>query len=157
MAGLSATVVGGAPLVARRVVGGENAVALQQLIAQQQAALVQRLAGKAPPGAAGGLGGLGLLASTGSGAIPAPSPTAAAGVGVAGAAAAGATAVGSEVGGQQQQQPVEERGVGLVVVQLENMVERDELLDDEEYEDLLEDTRGEVAKYGELVQVRMGA
>lgn len=62
----------------------------------------------------------------------------------------------SEAGGQQQQQqqqPVEERGVGLVVVQLENMVERDELLDDEEYEDLLEDTRGEVAKYGELVQV----
>jgi hypothetical protein len=48
---------------------------------------------------------------------------------------------------------VEEKGVGLVVVQLENMVDRDDLLDDEEYEDVMEDTKGGVAKFGELVQV----
>ncbi len=39
------------------------------------------------------------------------------------------------------------------VVQLANMVEREELLDDEEYAEILQDTRGEVAKYGQLRQV----
>jgi splicing factor U2AF subunit len=152
VSGLSTTVVAGAPLVARRVVGGENAVALQQLIAQQQAALVQRLAGKGPPlGAPVGLGGLGVLASTGSGAVSAPSPTVPSAAAAAAGAAGGLGAVGSEA--SQQQLAVEEKGVGLVVVQLENMVDRDDLLDDEEYEDVMEDTKGEVAKYGELVQV----
>jgi hypothetical protein len=44
-------------------------------------------------------------------------------------------------------------GAGLCVVRLEHMVVRDELLDDEDYEDILEETRDEVIKYGSLKQV----
>ena len=44
----------------------------------------------------------------------------------------------------------------LCVVRLEHMVVREELLDGEEYDDILEDTREEVAKYGPLKQVGSG-
>jgi hypothetical protein len=40
------------------------------------------------------------------------------------------------------------------VVRLSNMVQRDELLDEEEYQDIVEETSEEVSKYGKLKKVR---
>jgi hypothetical protein len=74
---------------------------------------------------------------------------AAAAIGSDGSAAGPATSVGGAAG-LSSASSVNASGR---VVRLDCMVERDELLDDEEYEDIVEDTREEVAKYGALKQV----
>jgi hypothetical protein len=89
---------------------------------------------------------------------PPPSPPAAAVTGEAAApkpAGADSAAVGEAAGVARagSMTRADSVGGGLCVVRLEQMVARDELLDGEEYEDILEDTREEVAKYGPLKQV----
>jgi hypothetical protein len=101
----------------------EAAAALRQMVDQQQARLAQRHAAA-----------LGIK-------LPPAMHQLTAGAAAPAAAAAAAAAAEPEVPRNS------------CVVQLANMVEREELLDDEEYAEILQDTRGEVAKYGQLRQV----
>lgn len=41
------------------------------------------------------------------------------------------------------------------ILELRNMVEPEELVDDEEYEDIVEDIREESTKYGEVTEVKI--
>eukprot|EP00879_Flechtneria_rotunda_P013232 GHRR01013817.1.p1 GENE.GHRR01013817.1~~GHRR01013817.1.p1 ORF type:complete len:453 (+),score=205.82 GHRR01013817.1:1432-2790(+) len=191
IAGLSVMVIGGQQLRAARAGNPENTIALQQLIAQQQAALMQRLTKPGTPitasqvaaaPAAGvaaeqtAITAAGGVASDAAAALPshpladaaaatppqypgASTPALPAEV----AAATTSAEPGYEEGQVPEGTPAATGGssAGLArtgsvvgrVVRLACMVERDELLDDEEYEDLMEDTRTEVAKYGQLKQV----
>lgn len=151
--------IGGQQLRAARAGNPENAIALQQLIAQQQAALMQRLTGKPVPAvAAPATAAAPVTAPTTSAAptamapsqmpeaqaIAAPPPAAEDGQAQEGAPAASATAAALA------------RASSIVVgrvVRLACMVERDELLDEEDYQDIMEDTKTEVSKYGALKQV----
>lgn len=193
IAGLSVLNVGGGPerLVVSRAANTEHVIALQQLIQQQQAALLQRLTGRTVPGAAGAAAGVGAVptaAPTATAAMAAPAaatgalPPLPAAVAVAstGAVAGGSGSSAAAAAAPPPAQPPQQdstvqlsdsggaagAGVGdaagqskqpqqqqLCVVRLECMVTREELLDAEEYEDILEDTREEVQKYGTLKQV----
>lgn len=179
IAGLSVLTLGPERLTVARAANQEHVLALQQLIQQQQAALLARLTGQPLPGAVATV----ALPS----AAPAPAPAAAAApaaapplsqeavppplpaadaalpslpagssgaVAGAGAAAAASDAAGGVVASYSSSLARTDSGAGaLCVVRLEHMVTRSELLDDEEYEDILDDTREEVAKYGPLKQV----
>lgn len=140
--------IAGQQLRASRAGNPENAIALQQLITQQQAALMQRLTGKlATP----------VVAPTAI-APPAAAPAATAHTALT-AEVEGPPAAGEAEEGQAMEEPAAPRTTATSiavgnVVRLEGMVERDELVDDEEYKEMLEDTRVEVAKYGALKQVK---
>lgn len=125
--GLSSIIIGGKGLTVRRANNsGESTVTLQQLIQQQQAALTQQQYNAMMAAAQNAMNAAAAAAGAGSGAVTAaaaPEP-------VAPAAPA-----------------------GPCVVRLAHMVEREELLDDEDYEDMVEDTREEVSKYGKLLAV----
>lgn len=173
IAGLSVVSLGPERLIVTRAANQEHVVALQTLIQQQQTALMARLTGQPIPGSAAAASAVQLPpppvvpapAAAAAAAPPLPeflppppaSPPAAAVAGVAGAPSAGAdsTAVGEAAGVARtgSMTRADSIGGGLCVVRLEQMVVRDELLDGEEYEDILEDTREEVAKYGPLKQV----
>lgn len=152
IAGLSVVNVGPERLAVGRAANQEHVLALQQLIQQQQAALMQRLTGQVVPGAAAVVALPSVAATIGQ--------TSAAGVGLPPPPAAppAAAAVPAESGGLVQQGSMARADSaalgGLCVVRLECMVTRDELQDDEDYEDILDETREEVAKYGPLKQVR---
>ncbi|KAI8468256.1 MAG: U2 snRNP auxiliary factor, large subunit [Monoraphidium minutum] len=109
-AGLGSMSLAGQQLSVARQGPLQNALALRQLAAQQQAALVARLTGKPPPPPVSLLGAL---------------------------EAAGAAAPQA----------------ALRAVRLEGMVARDELVDPDEYSDLVADISEEVSKYGRLARV----
>jgi hypothetical protein len=134
MAGLSAMAVGETRLQVVRAANTEHVVALQALVQQQQMALVQRLTGQKLPEAAPAVG-----------AAPAPA--------VAPAPAAAPAAAGAAAPPSPPPLPPPD-SCAPCVVRLERMVTRDELLADEDYEDILDDTLEEVVKYGPLKQVR---
>jgi hypothetical protein len=117
---------GGGVLVARKVApSAEAATALQQLIDQQQAKLAQKQ-----------FSALGLKMPV----MPQH------------AQLAQRQAQQAQQQAQQAQQQAEEKR-NSCVVKLDCMVEREELLEEEDYEEILEDTREEVAKYGKLRKV----
>lgn len=172
IAGLSVLTLGPERLTVSRAANHEHVVALQQLIQQQQAALMQRLTGRPVPGADAVLA-LPAVAPPPAAAASLPQPPpeafppppeeappapAAADVAAASTAAAAGAGVGpsGEVARQSSMAHADSVSGGLCVVRLEHMVTRAELLDEEEYEDILDDTREEVAKYGPLKQVRGG-
>jgi hypothetical protein len=169
IAGLSVLTLGPERLTVSRAANHEHVVALQQLIQQQQAALMQRLTGRPVPGAdavlalppvapapAAAAAAAALLPLPPLEALPPPpeeAPPAPAAADAAAVAGAGVGASGDVVR-QSSMAAADSVSSGLCVVRLEHMVTRGELLDEEEYEDILDDTREEVAKYGPLKQVR---
>lgn len=133
--GLSALIVGGKPLTVRRAnTAGDASATLQTLIQQQQAALVG-----APPVAA---------------ATAAAAAVAALNAANAAAAAVHAQAAAAANGGGNAANPSAVPS-GPTVVRLSNMVCTDDLVDDNEYADLMEDVTQEVGKYGKLVGVEI--
>lgn len=156
-------VIGGQQLRAARAGNPENAIALQQLITQQQAVLMQRLTGKPVT----------TVMAPALTAVPAAPPATAAAEAsptrqeAPAAASAPASAAAADVEDGQAPDlpgaasaPLGTAALGRVssvatgrVVRLACMVERDELLEDEDYDDIMQDTRTEVAKYGALKQV----
>jgi hypothetical protein len=177
-AGLSVMVIAGQQLHAARAANPESALALQQLIAQQQTALMQRLSGKqavvphaavaavansiaAFSAATANLAASAALQQQQAAAAAAPAATAATDGSKENAAAAaaggGSPGLAKSSSGALAAAAAPAAGAaaaGGCVVRLAAMVDRDELLDDEEYDDIVEDTRTEVAKYGPLKQVR---
>jgi hypothetical protein len=164
VAGLSVLSVGSERLTVARAANQEHVVALQQLVHQQQAALTARLTGRPFPAAVTAVAlpsvapaPAAAAAAAAASALTPPQQAAAGFAGVAGTALDGAAAAaggGSEVVKQASAMArADSAGAGLCVVRLEHMVVRDELLDDEDYEDILEETRDEVLKYGSLKQV----
>lgn len=146
LAGLgSLEVAPGRRLTVARVASAEHVLALQQLIQQQQAALLQRLTGL-PLAAAAAAAPAGAHEPAGPGAAVA----AAAGAAAEPAAAAAAVAPSSP---QQAQQPQQPQQAPPCVVRLDGMVTRDQLADDAEVAELLDDVAAEVAKYGALTRV----
>jgi hypothetical protein len=167
-AGLSVMVIAGQQLHAARAANPESALALQQLIAQQQTALMSRLSGKQAvvPHAA-----VAAVANS-IAAFSAATANMAASAALQQQQAAAASAAPAENGTEDGQTAAGGSSPGGIartssaavaaaaaaagggcVVRLAAMVERDELLDEEEYDDIVEDTRTEVAKYGALKQV----
>jgi len=167
IAGLSVVNVGPERLAVGRAANQEHVLALQQLIQQQQAALMQRLTGKVVPGAAAVVAlpsvaaAIGQTNAAGVGLPPPPAEAPPAAAAVPAGPAAPAAAAAGDGGGLVQQGSMARADSaalgGLCVVRLECMVTREELQDDEDYDDILDETREEVAKYGPLKQVRSPA
>jgi hypothetical protein len=184
IAGLSVLTLGPERLSVARAANQEHVLALQQLIQQQQAALLARLTGQPIPGAAATVALPSAAPAPAAAAVagppaaapplpqeaaPAPlpaeeaaaQPPLPAGSSSGAAASAPAAGAGGVVESQSSSLPHADSGAGagagaggVGVVRLERMVLRSDLLDAEEYEDILDDTREEVAKYGPLKQVR---
>ncbi len=131
----------GQRLLVSRQGPAQNALALQALIAQQQAALVARLTGRPPP--------------------PPPSLLAAlSGAGAAGAPAAAAAAAAPPADASAPPLPADQSPPAAAptpsarrVVRLAGMVSRADLIVDDDHADLVQEITDEVAKYGRLLRV----